>query len=319
MKHILIFIILLIIILFVLNLVKNKQEFFENNSFILKKSPHGFYSMLLATTTNYYNFENKNKNFRIKLDDWIYKNKNGWIDYFQPVDLKLNNDTNYKEIKWQKQFNDIKIIDLIKTIPKIYKYNSEVKMHINNIKNKLNLLDQKYDAIYVRRGDKIAENNLVRDINYIKVLIMKNPFVSIVFIQTDDYNVYLNIKKYLKDNDYNITLLTICNENMKGSITDNYFKKEMLKKIEPNTISKYKDIKPLSDMSLKEKKEHMYELLTGVDILINSSMCVVDYETNVGRFIKYAHKNPRNVFDVNNPNRDINYNKVINCFERDLY
>ncbi len=315
---IIVLIISLIIVLFNLDLNK-KQEFSNENSFVLNTSPYGFYSMLLSTVMNYYNFEKDNKNFKIELNNWIYKYKNGWTDYFERVDLKLNDDNDYKEIEWSCDNKTIKVSDLINTIPKIYKYNSELKTHINEIKNKLKLIDNEYDGLYIRRGDKITENELINDVEYFKLLIKKKPNLGTVFLQTDDYNVYLNIKKYIEENNYNITLLTICNENMKGAITNNDYKTQMLEKIDPNSKSRYTDIKPISEMSSEEKKEHMYELLTGVDILLHSNICIVDFETNVGRFIKLAHKNPRDVIDINNPDKDINYDKIVGCFSKDLY
>jgi hypothetical protein len=40
-------------------------------------------------------------------------------------------------------------------------------------------------------------------------------------------------------------------------------------------------------------------MLIGIDIVLNSKICVLDYESNVSRFIKLAHSNPNNVFDIN--------------------
>jgi hypothetical protein len=322
MKYVLylVLVILIILLLLLSFLFKTKNNFSnnENKSLILNTSSYGFYAMLLATVSNYYNFEKEQKNFKIVLDNWIYKYKYGWIDYFEPVDIKLNEDNNYKESVWNEVKN-IKIKDIINTIPKIYKYNLEVTEYINNIKKELNIINIDYDAIYVRRGDKISENELVNDLEYIKALINKKPNVSNVFVQTDDYSVYLNTKEYIKNNNYNIKLFTICKENMKGAITDNNYKNQMLNKIDNDLKSKFQNIKPISEMSPEEKKEHMLELLTGVDILLNSNLCVVDYNTNVGRFVKYSHKNPPNVIDVNNQDHDINYEKIINCFETNLY
>ena len=69
--------------------------------------------------------------------------------------------------------------------------------------------------------------------------------------------------------------------------------KDYLEKIK-NNLSK-----PISDMTPEEKYNHTIELITSVDICINSKNCVCDYDSNVSRFIKLAHNNVMNVFDVN--------------------
>lgn len=70
--------------------------------------------------------------------------------------------------------------------------------------------------------------------------------------------------------------------------------KEYVDKIK-NNLSK-----PISDMNPQEKYDHTMELLTSVDICINSKYCVCDYKSNVSRFIKIAHNDFNHVFDVNN-------------------
>ena len=47
------------------------------------------------------------------------------------------------------------------------------------------------------------------------------------------------------------------------------------------------------------------------NILINSNICICDFQSNVSRFVKLAHKNSDNVFDIINPNSDIDYNKKV--------
>jgi hypothetical protein len=60
-----------------------------------------------------------------------------------------------------------------------------------------------------------------------------------------------------------------------------------------------------------EIRSHTIELLSGVDIVCKSNICITDYQSNVSRFIKLYHTNSSNVYDVSNPDLDIDYNKII--------
>jgi len=52
-------------------------------------------------------------------------------------------------------------------------------------------------------------------------------------------------------------------------------------------------------------------MIIGLDIVFNSNICVTEYQSNVSRFIKLAHKNFDNVYNIMDPNNDIDINKKI--------
>ena len=52
-------------------------------------------------------------------------------------------------------------------------------------------------------------------------------------------------------------------------------------------------------------------MLVGIDIVLHSNICITDYQSNVARFIKLAHTNPKNVYDVTQPDFNLDNNKVI--------
>ena len=59
-------------------------------------------------------------------------------------------------------------------------------------------------------------------------------------------------------------------------------------------------------MNNDQKYNHILELICGVDIIINSNICVCHSESNVSRFIKIAHKTPENVYDIISQNNNDN-------------
>ena len=275
----------------------------------------GFYSVLAFKLNHYLYCKKYNINYKTTSHNWPYKFKNGWTDYFQDVELKLNEDTKdngtensgaiHQENGCCTLLEQFKLKDYVDIIPEYYKYTPEVQTIINNKKNELGLVNGEYGSIYIRRGDKlIDEINFVHTDKFIEKLLLNYPECKTIFLQTDDYNSFIDLQNYIKNNNLNIRPLTLCPETMFGAIAHNgwmdkmknntYANKEYLEKIKSNLS------KPISEMTPEEKYAHTIELITSVDICINSKYCVCDYKSNVSRFIKVAHKNVMNVFDVLN-------------------
>ena len=278
----------------------------------------GFYSELFFKLNHYLYCKKYNINYKTNSDNWPYKYKNGWTDYFQDVELKLNdiNTTEnsnliHTEPGCCNSLEEFKVKDYVAIIPEYYKYKPEIQTIINKKKNDLGLINGDYGSIYIRRGDKLVDEiNLIHTDKFIEKLLLKYPECKTIFLQTDDYNCFIDLQNYIKDNNLDIKPITLCPENRFGSVSNNvwmdkindklkdknkdknYANKEYLEKIKSNLS------KTITEMTPDEIYEHTIELITSVDICINSKFCVCDYKSNVSRFIKVAHKNIMNVFDV---------------------
>jgi hypothetical protein len=306
------FIFFFIILFFLYYLISIQIKPFENK-YIISKLDHtaGFYSQLFFLINHYIYCKENKQNFKINSVNWIYRSKEGWTDYFKPIELKYSvSNSDNKTYGHKNIIDNYSIESYKKAIPEIYVYNQSIKNHIANIKKQLNLIN--YDAIYIRRGDKLVDEiKISQESTYIELLLKKNPNCKTIFLQTDDYTCFINLQKYIKDNRLNIRLVTTCNKNSVGAITNNYYKQNLDHSFEENShyISSIRDklqkTKCIEDMNSKEKYEHTLELLTGIDICIHSNICICDYSSNVSRFIKLAHNNTNRVFDINNTNVDL--------------
>lgn len=312
-SKIIILVLLFIIIYSLYNQIYSSQkELFENITIVSRKNNSvGFYSQLFFLINHYIYCKENKQNFKIDSENWIYKSKDGWTDYFKPIELKYYESNGEKVYEHQNTIDDYSIESYKNIIPEIYVYNESVIDNIEKIKQKL-MLDN-YDAIYIRRGDKlIDEIKISQESNYIDLLLKKNPNCKTIFLQTDDYTCFTNLQKYIDDKVLNIRLVTICKKNSVGAITSNDYKNKFDNSIEENVeyISsireKIQNTKPIQDMNRKQKYKHTLELLTGVDICMHSNICICDYDSNVSRFIKLAHDNTNNVFDINNTIIDFN-------------
>ena len=177
-----------------------------------------------------------------------------------------------------------------------------------------------YDCIYIRRGDKlIAESLYLKTDRYIEVLLEKNPDCKRIFLLTDDYNSYIDLNEYIHRNNLDINVITTCDPNTKGIVVydtklDVQFDNCIIQNSREHTqyFEKVrKDLQestPLDKMSPDEIKEHMNDLLVGVDIALHSKNCILDKFSNVARFISVAHKDYKKVHDIRYLNENISMN-----------
>jgi hypothetical protein len=317
------YIIILLLSLIIVYIYYQYNNYYNHNNYEHFEQPNyntlisnwdngsGFYSELAFKLNHYLYCKKYNINYKTNSEHWPYKYKNGWSDYFLDVELKLNNSNEntvnseliHTEGGCCTILEQFKLKDYVNIIPEYYKYTPEVQTIINNKKNELGLMNKDYGCIYIRRGDKLVnEINFVHTDKFIDKLLNKYIDCKIIFLQTDDYNCFIDLQNYINNNNLNIKPLTLCPNNVFGSVADNILidkmkenntlNKEYLEKIK-NNLSK-----PISEMTPDEKYTHTIELITSVDICINSKYCVCDYKSNVSRFIKVAHKNVMNVFDV---------------------
>jgi hypothetical protein len=304
-------ILLIIVILFICS---KKKESFENIISVLNDSA-GFYSQFFFTLNHYIYCKKNSKNFTINSDKWLFKSNVGWNDYFKPTELKFYKGTDDNYYSHNNTIEDYSISEYKENIPNIYIYNEKTEHEINKIKNKFQLIDKNYDSIFIRRGDKlIEESDYINENKYIELLLNKNPHCNKIFLQTDDYNCYLNLKDYIKNNNLNIEIYTLCDKNMVGVVVKDD-QKELLKNTTKNSeyLNKIRDdlnkTKSVEKMNSDEKYKHVIDMIVGIDLVCNSNICITDYQSNVSRFIKLYHTNPENVYDIDNT--QIDYNKKI--------
>jgi hypothetical protein len=203
----------------------------------------------------------------------------------------------------------------------VYKYNQYTKDEIQKIRDSFSLENGKYDSIFIRRGDKLSSESIfIPEDKYLDLLLRKNPNCKTIFLQTDDYNCFLELEKQIKTRKLPIQLFTICDKESVGVIVNRNEKDNLNNAVQHNetnkqylstVIDKLNNTKPVAEMNSEEIRKHTMDMLIGVDIVCNSNICITDYQSNVSRFIKLFHRNPSNVYDISNPEKDIDYEKVI--------
>jgi hypothetical protein len=286
----------------------------------------GFYSEL-GFKLNHYLYCKKYKiNFSMPAtSSWPYMLKNGWTDYFEDVKLTYTNTDSTQIPESQNKvmggcctiLEQFPLSDYVAIIPEFYRYNEETLKHINKIKDQLDINNKEYGAVYIRRGDKLVdETTYVASSKFADKLLEKMPNCNIIFVQTDDYNSYIDIKDHIeKTLKKDIKILTTCPSHRFGTIANSGYTDKMVKNNVDSSSKEYmnqikdKLSKPIAEMNIDERKEHTLELLTGVDICMNAKYVVCDFKSNVSRFIKIANRDFNSVFDVNDEVIDISAKK----------
>jgi len=275
----------------------------------------GFFSSFFFMMNHFLYSKKNNLNFRIDSNNWLFKYNNGWLDYFEDISFYNNENivlnSNNKIAKFGNILYNYPIIEYKNILWDVYKYNKNTIENINNTKLKLGLENIDYGAIYIRRGDKLlVESKLYSTEKYIKLLLEKYPQCKIIFLQTDDYNSYIDIDNYIKTRNLDIKILTLCEKHERGTLVDNIgpIKTNIVKNSDyvNNIKNELSVTKPVTAMTNIEKYNHTMTMLVAIDIVINSKYCVFDYQSNISRFIKLAHKNPKNVFDIDGFELDLN-------------
>jgi len=286
---------------------------------------YGFFSMGFVLLNHYIYCKLNKINFKIKSDNWLFKYKEGWNDYYINKELIYNtpnNNINYNLKNILGEYTYKMYMDAIK---ELFIFNPTINKKIEEIKLKFNLINNKYDSIFIRRGDKLAiESKYISEKEYIELLLQKNPNCNTIFLQTDDYNAYINLKKYIDDNNLIINIYTLCDKNNFCVIVNNKQKSRLNNAVINNDNNKHylssiikqlNNTKSVEDMTKDEIYNHTLEMLIGIDIVNHSNICILDLQSNVSRYIKLSHNNSDNVFDIINPNYKIDYDKIIKPWE----
>ena len=281
----------------------------------------GFYSMLFFNLNHYLYCKRNQINFQLNTSNWLFKSHHGWTDYFLPIELVYNNNTLPPcEKSHGDVLADYNIHDYKEAIDDVYKYNERTLKNIDNIRQQLGL-PHEYDAIFIRRGDKLAEESkLISESSYMDILRSFSSNCRHLFVQTDDYICIHNLQKYIDIYHLPIKIYTLSTPEQVGVIVTGEQKTRLENASKTNETNKtylsdimqqLQNTKPVDEMDEEEVYDHVITMIAGIEILKHSHYCILDYQSNVSRFIKLFHTRPEHVIDVLQPHQDIDYNKLI--------
>lgn len=262
--------------------------------FKLEKNNGGFFCQIWQLLC-FYNVS-KCMNIQLYIDDreWLFKNKDGWLDYFCKSSIKNIKDvleiedTLYRIVD-DKIRHSFTLQDYIISIKEILVPNKILDERIHNTMKEFGLTKNMFASIFIRRGDKLyGESKFISTDVYIDIIKTKN--VKNIFLQTDDYTCYNDIinNNYIKDN--NIKVFTTCPIEKVGAFVFNY-SPSIGSKEDIHADNYLKDLgkryiqRSVNEYNSKEMKEHIEEMLCGLFICLEANYLITDYQSNTSRFL----------------------------------
>ena len=290
---------------------------------ILNKSA-GFFSQFFFMANHFIYAIKNNLVHKIDGSGWLFNYNLGWYDYFENIIFRDNNSKNNIVSSHGHVLGHFTLSDYKEAIKILYKYNQNIKDEIDKTKKKLDLIGKEYDSIFIRRGDKMCgESYYINGEEYVKELLKINPECKILFLQTDDYNCYLEISEYINNNNLDINIITLCDEKMKGGVIVNDINLSGLNDLKNGTkemiphfhnrdyvktvFDSLKENIPVTLMSNEQIYNHTLQMIIGIDFVLNSERCICEFSSNVSRFIKLAHKDSSKVYHILDINKQINW------------
>ena len=249
------------------------------------ENENGFFCNLFLLFSTYIYCRKNNKKLLIKDDKWKFKHTNGLTDYFIPnVYYDICNEPissnilfyhapisgiGHKEIIHTHTLNDYRHY-----IKEFYILNNDIYTQLEKYKNKINL-PKEYNSIFVRWGDKlISESKYYKYNYYIDYLLNIKTNCNNLFIHSDDNNEIKKFIKYINDNKLNFNIYYITEEIDNGGA------------IVRSSLKRNSHIKCIDEMNNIELKNHTEKMLCAIEIMKNSKNVILDYQSNVSRFIK---------------------------------
>lgn len=284
----------------------------------------GFFSEFFFMVNHYIYCKRNGVKFSLNTDNWMFKSSLGWNDYFEVFYNNVEISDTVKQYRFGNIIEQYPIFEYKYAIPEIYRYNTNVQNEIHEINQRLGICDNEYGSIFIRRGDKLLHESKLHPTKiYIQKLLQKMPDCRVIFIQTDDYTCILEAEDYINENALNIRVCTLCNKNQKGVFTVQYHKysyARINKNVEyMNSIQSHiQSCKSVCEMNSYEIYQHTLEMISGIDIVLKSNYCILDYQSNVSRFIKLAHPIYDNVIDIEGYDLDLK-KRICPAFPESVY
>jgi len=269
---------------------------------------------------NYLLATKNNLDFIYRDTEWLFKHTKGHEDYFNSVEI-------FKQAKQIKQpVYYIKTSDLelstqkctVEEYQKAFSFvtslNESMEVKKQNLMTQFGLVEGEYDAMMIRRGEKIFnESYYIFTNDYLEKLIEKGT--RTIFVQTDDYNAFLEVSELVKSHP-EIKVVTTCPSSQKGIVNfkqareglDNLFYNKVNPFVQQEDNKAYceksvKEIKKsIEEYTPEEKKQHAEEVILGLEICSRSRFLVMDLQSNVSRYLFLKHNNLENIIIVDSKN-----------------
>jgi roadblock/LC7 domain-containing protein len=197
--------------------------------------------------------------FFIEHDNWHYTYKKGWHDYCKSL-TELNKDEHFDSIERigidpkNEAMKKFTVADLVGAAKETFILNDDLQAKVDAYVKELG----EYTSLYVRRGDKINEMELISLDDILAQTTIRDDGRTI-FVQTDDYSVVKDMMAKFPS----CKIKTLTKESASGATNND-----------------------MINWTPEQRKEHTEELLVSCGITARAKEGWTYYLSNVGNTIK---------------------------------
>ena len=285
---------------------------------IQRVSQGGLCFVLNHLVGHYLYAKQNNLIFTLADDEWLFKHTLGFKDYFDSIETHTS-DKLYKEPIIVMRTGDDRLSTTRFTVKEyqeafsyVIRLNKYMEEKKQNIMKDLGLVEGNYDAIMIRRGDKIFfESYYIDTVDYVLKLVERKT--NTIFVQTDDYDAYLEVVEEAKKIDSNIKVITTCPPTQMGTVNHKGMQQRLdicIKNKDNNIVIQEKNLaycqdkvtkmnKSVCEYSPEEVRAHGEESIIGLEICSLSRHLCMDLQSNINRYLFLKHNNIDNIIIVN--------------------
>lgn len=258
----------------------------------------GFFSDGFRLLESYMDCKKNGKKFYLKSADWLFGHTLGWNDYF--TTLTDTTDEELPEINASLESNkEFTVAQFKEAIREVFVYQPYLLERADALIKELELVN--FVSIFIRRGDKLlGESLFIPSQFYVQRALEKNP--DGIFVQTDDYRAFLEVREITHSINPAIRVVTTCPPTKFGMFTDpldmskgrsmSYQGKDgkfFINSNNLNYLSTNVPQKPLAEYTKEEMRIHIEEMLVGIIVCQKANFLVIDHMSNCTRFAVFSH------------------------------
>ncbi len=256
----------------------------------------GFFCDTFRILHNYLLCQREKTTFIFDDSVWTFYGTGGWKDYFSTLHECIQSVPS-AELEMRQIDPDFTAEEYREGMLALFKLQPWLEERVQRVMKDLNLVSKRYAAIFIRRGDKIVQESVyVRTRIYVEELVKHYPEVETIFVQTDDYRAYEEIKSLLPPE---IRVVTTCPPTKLGAFVFEFQPEEGTKvpcELNKQYLESFANLPPhkvIADYSPEEIREHVAEMLVGCELCKRGVGVALDLLSNTGRYIAFTHESGR--------------------------
>ena len=281
-----------------------------SNYIVFQPGTRGFFAEITTVVRVAIYAHQHNLQMVLKNDQFGYKYRRGWLDYFLPFCKEYEDEMEPNVIQFcSGMIPQVFMKEMIAHRPEklsigpitihgfneimsffmkmICRPNSAILKELKSIEEEIRLPNT-FAAIHIRRGDKVGWEDQAYPIDiYLEHLQKAKGLKMPLFVMSDDYRAIEELKKALLQREYKHELFTLCKEDQKGfDVWDFRKRKNAYNHAE---TSESQEIKNYNEYVFLQVKQLLIETLLST----KSTVFIGTFRSNVSSSIWLLHPNPK--------------------------